>query len=422
VTTRAYLVGGAATGPGEAIGGLPTLLRQALSLQDAGIQELVLVGLSASSLLVDPRLRVTVREEAACDFSAENAVVARAGCIWHPAVARRLARAAVAPGDVIGVGSGIAVLYACGRSRVAEIVAALSAEANADGPATAIDVTPIAATAPEFVIAPRTASERRTATNLLLRSLHKPTDGLASRHLHRWISLAITRRLLSYPVTPNEMTLVAALFGVAGVLIAFRGGYWHVLVGAALFETQNILDGCDGEISRLKYLRSRFGEWLDQIVDDMLNIAFLSSIGLALARAGNKYAWTLTLVGLVSHLVHMTALYSGLILKAGGRGSVATLRWWVGGGGPSAEPVKKPVTPMRALVAQTLEDMTRRDLIAFSYLVAAALNIVIVVFVWHVVVTLGSAFVATVQWIGWGGPEFYSGDDPRPDAAREAAA
>jgi phosphatidylglycerophosphate synthase len=422
VTTRAYLVGGAATSPDEVIGGLPNLLRQALSLQDAGIQELVLIGLPASSFLADPRLRITVREApSASDFTARSALVARAGCIWHPGVARRLVRTLIAPDDVIAVGAGAAVLYACGRSRVAEVVAALSADANADPRAARIDVTPIAAQSPEFVIAPRTASERRTATSLLLRSLHKPTDGLASRHLHRRISLAVTRRLLPYAVTPNEMTLVAALFGVAGVLIAFRGGYWHVLLGAALFETQNILDGCDGEISRLKYLRSRVGEWLDQIVDDMLNIAFLFSIGVALARAGNRYAWTLTLVGLVSHVVHMTALYSGLILKAGGRGSVATLRWWVGGGS-SAEPAKKPVTPMRALVAQTLEDVTRRDLIAFSYVVAAALNIVMVVFVWHVVVTLGSAFVATVQWIGWGGPDFYSGDDPRPDAASEVAA
>jgi phosphatidylglycerophosphate synthase len=428
VFTRAYLVCGAQESPDEVVGGLPILLRQALSLQDAGVREVVVVGHRAASLRDDSRLRITVRERPATsapsDQSAEeDAIVAGASCVWHPAVARRLARTAVAPGEVVAVGSGRAVLYACGRSRVNEIVAAVFANADADAQPTIADVTPTAARLPEFVVAADTAAGRRAATSFLLQSLHKPTDGLASRHLHRRISVAITRRLLPYRITPNQMTLLAAFFGVAGVLIAFRGGYWHLLLGAALFETQNILDGCDGEISRLKYLRSRAGEWLDQIIDDALNIAFLSSVGLALARSGYRYAWWLTLVALASHAVHMTALYSGLILKAGGRGSVAMLRWWVGGGKASTEPAAKSVTPLRALLAQTIEDLTRRDLIALAYVVAAALNVVSVVFVWHVLVTFGSAIVAAVQWIAWGGPELYSGDDtPRADAASEVPA
>jgi phosphatidylglycerophosphate synthase len=416
---RAYLVGGAQARSDDVIGGLPILLRQALSLQDAGIQELVVIGLSAATLRADARLHITVRERPAAAIpSDEAAIVAGARCIWHPAVARRLARTSIAPSDVAAVGAGNAVLYLCGRSRVGEIVAALWANT----PAESHGVTPIAARPPEFVVAPQTALDRGIATTRLLQSLHKPTDGIASRYLHRRISLRITRYRLPYPVTPNGMTLVAAVFGVAGVVVAYRGGYWQVLCGAALFETQNILDGCDGEISRLKYLRSRVGEWLDQIVDDVLNIAFLSAVGLALARGGHSYAWWTTVVALVSHVVHMTALYSGLILKAGGRGSVATLKWWVQGGSPLAERAEGPVRPWRARLIRTLGDLTRRDLIALAYVVAAALNIVSVVFVWHVVVTFASAFVAAVQWLAWGGPEFYSGDDAPADVASEVPA
>src|SRR5205823_6667612 len=109
-----------------------------------------------------------------------------------------------------------------------------------------------------------------------------------------------------------------------------------------LFEAQNVLDGCDGEISRLKYLRSKAGEWLDQITDDALNIAFLAAIGVGLARDGIRYASWLTVAAIVSQAVHLLGLYSGLLWKAGGRGSVATLRWWVGGGGPASDDRQVP--------------------------------------------------------------------------------
>ena len=415
---RAYLVGGLRAVPDDQIGGLPILLRQALSLQDAGIDDIVLVGVSALSLRADPRLRIAVHEmPGAPTQSVVDAIVAPAGCVWHPAIARRLARMPIGPSEWVGVGSGTAVVYACGRLRVAEIVGLLATATAPPG----VEGAPVAPRPPEFVIVPRTASERRTATTCLLQSLEKPTDGIASRHLHRPISLAITRRLLPYRITPNQMTLAASVFGVAGVAMAFRGGYWPLLAGAALFETQNILDGCDGEIARLTYLRSRAGEWLDQVIDDVLNIAFLSCVGFALARQGHPYAWWLAFVSLVFQVVHVAGLYSGLILKAGGRGNVATLRWWVGGNS-SAEAADGPVRPVRLRAIRTAGDLTRRDFIAVSYLVCTALNIVSVIFVWHVAVTIGSALVTTLQWIAWGGPDVQSADDVRADAASEVPA
>src|SRR5262249_27371804 len=184
----------------------------------------------------------------------------------------------------------------------------------------------------EFVVRPRSDAERLESTTLLLRSLDKPGDGLASRYLHRPISREVTRLLLPWRVTPNMMTLAAALIGAAGVVVVWRGGYWRVLAGAVLFEIQNILDGCDGEIARLKHLRSRGGEWLDQVVDDVLNIAFLVSIGSALAREGRGYAWPVARMAVAAQIVHVAGLYAGLIFKADGRGSVARLRWFVGAG------------------------------------------------------------------------------------------
>ena len=56
---------------------------------------------------------------------------------------------------------------------------------------------------------------------------------------------------------------------------------------------QSVLDGCDGEIARLKFQSSRMGEWLDNVLDDTVNVLY----GLALGVASSKllgspvYTW-----------------------------------------------------------------------------------------------------------------------------------
>ena len=48
------------------------------------------------------------------------------------------------------------------------------------------------------------------------------------------------------------------------------------ILGGILIQFLSIIDGCDGEISRLKFQKSVFGTWLDPILDryvDMLLIA-----------------------------------------------------------------------------------------------------------------------------------------------------
>jgi phosphatidylglycerophosphate synthase len=376
VIKQAYLVRRPSISPDAVVGGLPVVLRQVLTLQDAGIEKIDSV------------------------HNPGPALVARAGCVWHPALIKRLARLPTEPSRVLVVGAGDAATYVCDEQHVAAVIAAM--EADKDVP---LERTNVALRPGEFAVCPRTDAERREATRLLLRSLEKPSDGIVSRHLHRPVSRTVTRWLLPTSITPNAMTLVAALFGLAALPFAFRGGYWSVLIGAALFETQNILDGCDGEIARLKYLRSRGGEWLDQVLDDLLNIAFLTAVGVALS-ASYGWVWPLTVVCIAAQVVHVIGLYAGLIFRAGGRGSVATLRWRI----------DRPGAGRR-----TLGDLTRRDLYSLLYLICAALNIVLAAFLWHAAITIGSAVVTTVQWIAWNGPEFYAGEGAT-DPAGEAMA
>lgn len=362
--TRAYLVAGRDAGPfDQVIGGLPTLLRQALSLQAAGIQELVLVGMAASSLSADARLRLDIREGREVPAHADRpALVAPAGAIWDPAVLERFVTS------------------------------------QTPGP------RPIPMPASSFIV-PRTPVDANAATAVLIRSLYKPTDGIISRYMNRSISLMITRRLLPFHITPNAVTAIASVFGVAAIFVASRGGYQALLAGTILFEIQSILDGCDGEIARLKYQQSIAGEWFDQVADDLLNIGFLMAVGLGLTAGGHAYVWPLALVALAFQIVYVIALYVGLTRKTGGHGSVAALRWWVEGRGLSEPRSQGRRATMPQVATRVIGDLTRRDFICFAYFATAVIGWIQIAFLWHVAVTVLSGVVTAVGWLVFGGPE-----------------
>ena len=44
-------------------------------------------------------------------------------------------------------------------------------------------------------------------------------------------------------------------------------GYPALAAGGALAQLASIIDGCDGEIARLKYSQSEFGGWFDAVLD-----------------------------------------------------------------------------------------------------------------------------------------------------------
>src|SRR5262245_1671305 len=92
----------------------------------------------------------------------------------------------------------------------------------------------------------------------LLRRLVKDTDGFMARHVERPISLRIARRFASTGITPNQITFLSVGIGLSGALFFLCSQWVCQTIGALLFLAHSILDGCDGEIARLKFQESRF--------------------------------------------------------------------------------------------------------------------------------------------------------------------
>jgi phosphatidylglycerophosphate synthase len=230
------------------VAGLPVALRLALDAQRAGAVSVV-ASPALEPVLRDDRLRVPTVKEA----PAEHAVVRVPA---HLVVHRDAFRSAadLCPGEA-------RTLAEC--------------DAPSGGP---WGFAPI-------VVDGHAAA--RVAERALLRSLRKPQDGWTSRWLNRYLSLAITRWLVRTPLSPNQVSIGILGVGLAGAALAAMGGYGAQLAGAVLFQAQSVLDGCDGEMSRVTHRGSLTGEWLDTVGDDLTNYGFFAGAAWGLhARTG----------------------------------------------------------------------------------------------------------------------------------------
>jgi 1L-myo-inositol 1-phosphate cytidylyltransferase / CDP-L-myo-inositol myo-inositolphosphotransferase len=138
-----------------------------------------------------------------------------------------------------------------------------------------------------------TPSEIPAAERRLLKSLVKDTDGFMARHVERPISLQISRRLAGTAITPNQMSLISVAVGICGGPFFLSSRPLMQTIGALLFLAHSILDGCDGELARLKFQQSRWGGVLDFWGDNVVHTIIFGcmSIGWSLAAGALWPLW-----------------------------------------------------------------------------------------------------------------------------------
>jgi len=139
------------------------------------------------------------------------------------------------------------------------------------------------------------AAFKKAENALLDRLRDKPTDGPVSRYLNRPLSVMFSRHLAKLDITPNQISLFSFLCSLLAAGLFAMGGYIYLLIGGALAQFASIIDGCDGEVARLKYQKSNFGGWLDAVLD--------------------RYADAFLLFGLTCHLLAREA--NGWVLFTG---------------------------------------------------------------------------------------------------------
>ena len=111
------------------------------------------------------------------------------------------------------------------------------------------------------------ASAAARAEASLIAGLPKLGDGPISRILNRPLSIRITRQLIDRSITPNQISFFCFTLGLAAAGLFAAGGWFWLAVGGLLAQTASVVDGCDGEVARLRLEESDFGGWFDAVLD-----------------------------------------------------------------------------------------------------------------------------------------------------------
>lgn len=380
--------------PDERLAGLSLALRSALTLQKEGVSRLVLVIRSGDEPLLEwlraePRVRLPVAgvvvspDETAqapappcCDGMTpmgraallalqaevtEPFLLGRYDVVVDPAIYRLLrdtplgttkGSAAAQDGALIGPLCGTPELLCALKSLDARALRKLAEEGS-------LGLVPMGE---RWAVALGTQADRRQASLHLFEACRKSVDGLVARYLNRHVSLWISKRLVDTPVSPNAMTIVTFLIGLAGAAVAMQGGYVPFLVGAALMQLNSILDGVDGELARVRFQHSKLGQWLDTIGDDASNLLFYAALAWGV-RSGPAGPW-LSLAGwIVTAATLLTAAlyYSELI--GSGSGDLYAIEW---------ELDKRPPKGLGGKLVRFGRLVLKQDFFIFLWLVLAS--------------------------------------------------
>ena len=189
------------------------------------------------------------------------------------------------------------------------------------------------------------------AEDWLLKGLVKDDEGFMSRHFERPISLAVSRRLAATGITPNVLTLISVGIGLFGSVFFLSARPLAQTTGGLLFALHSVVDGCDGELARLKFQESRIGGVLDFWGDNVVHVAVFSALALG---------WSLSIGATWPLWLGASAVFGNI--AAASFAYMRTMR------GPKEGPLFTDVSAVEAPISRIANALAKRD---FIYLILA---------------------------------------------------
>jgi phosphatidylglycerophosphate synthase len=161
----------------------------------------------------------------------------------------------------------------------------------------------------------------------------------AGRLYVRRASPYLTRRLIPTRLTPNAVTWLMIVVGVAAAVLLALPGVWTALGAVVLIQLQILLDCSDGELARWRSQFSPVGIYLDRLGHYVTETLFPIALGIRADEVtlGLIAALLALAVRTESALVAVARLESGrtkaedtAAVAAPGVSTLALLRRWVG--------------------------------------------------------------------------------------------
>jgi phosphatidylglycerophosphate synthase len=266
------------------IAGLPLLQRTLLSAVRSGFERVIVLAGDSSALPLrallehDDRLRMVEVLDHITGVSASPTALLPSDCVLTPSTLQQV-RAHRFDGRPAVFTAGTEAVIFAGRS-VEEAVNA--------GAATRAAVEPAVVTLDgDACVRIRNDADVERAERALcagLRAASHPSDGPLAR-LDRHLSLRLSRWLVRHTALhPNAITSIGTTVGLLAALAFAAGTYGWGIAGALLFVGAVIIDGCDGEIARLTFRESTFGQRFDVVTDNLVHVAVFVGLGIGHAR------------------------------------------------------------------------------------------------------------------------------------------
>jgi CDP-L-myo-inositol myo-inositolphosphotransferase len=158
------------------------------------------------------------------------------------------------------------------------------------------------------------------------------------------------------------VTVFTFLIGIFAAIAAGKGGYGYTLLGAFILQCASVLDGVDGELARIRLQKSKVGEWLDTVSDDVSNLLFYAglSIGAESLPFWRELVWSAR-IAILASLGAMALYYIELARR--GTGDFYALKW------------EDPPPGTRGQVVRLLRSVLKRDFFIFAFLCLAMLGV-----------------------------------------------
>ncbi len=150
---------------------------------------------------------------------------------------------------------------------------------------------------------------KETRRRMLLSIGKNTSDGYISQYFNRKISKVFSEYFALTSITPNQITWLSFFLCILGSVLIAAGGPVNLLgregmiLGALVVQFASIIDGCDGEVSRLKFLQTQGGAWLDTVLDRYADVALAMAVTYSASTSSNPtFYWvlgTLSLSGFI---------------------------------------------------------------------------------------------------------------------------
>ena len=160
--------------------------------------------------------------------------------------------------------------------------------------------------APVSTEAAQLAAEELTRSDedrVLLDSAVKANDGFFTTYFVSPYSKYLARFAARHGWTPNQVSVLSFVLGLATASAFAVGSRWSLVAGAILLQISFTIDCVDGQLARYTRTFTKLGAWLDSVFDRAKEYVVYAGLAIGAARGFDQDVWLLAAAALTLQTV-----------------------------------------------------------------------------------------------------------------------